>query len=87
MLNVIFSNIFVVVCLCFQALVTQCEANVSEHQLYCNKIADFTDFMMSLRNRLEMCSDTSGDDRAIEVQLDRLQVGHDTVSCTATVHC
>jgi len=61
---------------CFQARVTQCEANVSEHQLYHNKVTDFIDFVQSLRNKLEVCSDTYGDVQLIELQLEHLQVSH-----------
>jgi len=63
---------------CFQALVARCEANVSEHQLYCNKVADWTDFVQSLRDKLDVCSDCTGDIRAIDIQLERLQVRHHT---------
>jgi len=60
---------------CFQEHVTRCEANVSEHQLYENKVTDFVDFVQSLRDKLEVCSDTNSDVRVIEVQLEHLQVG------------
>lgn len=48
--------------------------NASEHQLYHIKVADWTDFVKSIRDRLKVCSDTSGDIHALEAQLQRLQV-------------
>ena len=70
----VFSYIIFLVYICFQALVAQCEANMSEHQLYYNKVTDWTDFIRSLRDKLDVCSDSSDDVRAVEVQLERLQV-------------
>jgi len=32
--------------------------------------------MQSLRDKLDVCSDSAGDVHAVEVQLERLQVGH-----------
>jgi len=58
----------------FQAHIAQCEANVSEHQLYNNKVTDLMDFIQSLRDKLEVCSDTYGDVHLIEAQLEHLQV-------------
>jgi len=64
--------------LCFQALITQCEADVSDHQLYSDQLSDWTDFVQSVRDKLYVCFVTSDDVRAIELQLEYLQVDYDT---------
>jgi len=76
LLSSILANMKFVLCMCCQALVVKCEANVSEHQQYCSRLTDFKDFMQTLRDKLDVSSDSSGDIRAIEAQLERLQVGH-----------
>jgi len=62
--------------LCFQALITQCEADVSDHQMYHDQLSDWTDFVQSVRDKLSVCSVTSDEVRAIELQLEYLQVDH-----------
>lgn len=70
---------FYIDCVCFQAHVSQCEANVSEHQHYHSQVTDLVDFVQSLRDKLDIYSDTSGDAPVIEVQLGHLQVSQQLV--------
>jgi len=48
---------------------------VSDHQQYQDQLNDWTAFVQSVRDQLSVCSVNSDDVRAVEIQLEYLQVG------------
>ncbi|KAK3090120.1 hypothetical protein FSP39_009339 [Pinctada imbricata] len=54
-------------------LLNRCEKNVKDHQVYRDTFMDASDWLSSMVDKLNACSDVRGDRTAIEAQLQKLQ--------------
>lgn len=50
------------------------EASLADHQNYQTVMSDWSDWLRSVRDRIDVCSDRTGDIHAVQNQLDRLEV-------------
>lgn len=65
------------VCETSRRILDKHELAVHDHQLYQDAAQDFTDWLNSARERLEACTDRSGDKLSLQGRKDRLKVRHE----------
>ncbi len=59
----------------YQSHTRQCEEYVRDHQTYQATVADCQEWLATIQERLDLCSDVTGDQHAVQNRLDRLEVG------------
>lgn len=55
---------------------TKYEASLVDHQTYQSAMADWTDWLQSIHDRVDVCQDATGDIHSVQNQIDRLKVKH-----------
>lgn len=55
-------------------MIQQSEQNVVDHQQYQDSLQAVVDWLTLMKDRVSMCSDTSGDRHTLNNKLDRVQV-------------
>ena len=59
---------------CVQAIIVRSEQHVAIHQQYQESLQAAVDWLSQMKDKLSLCSDSSGDRNTISNKLDRLQV-------------
>ena len=57
-----------------QKLLMKCEKGVKDHQIYRDTFMAASDWLSSMVDNLNLCSDVRGDRTVVEAQLHKLQV-------------
>lgn len=65
---------------CLQAEIMKSEQNVATHQHYQESLQGAVDWLSQMKDKLSLCSDSTGDRTTIQNKLDRLQVSGERVS-------
>lgn len=58
-----------------QDLLKRYEQHVMDHEQYAESFTEAATWLQNTRDKLSVCSDTSGDKYTIQSQLEKLQVG------------
>ena len=72
--SVIMCIIHVYIISCLQKLLMKCEKGVKDHQIYRDTFMAASDWLSSMVDNLNLCSDVRGDRTVVEAQLHKLQV-------------